>query len=88
MIVNDRMRDNEGNWTDGPAVAYDVAVNGNQAEKLVGTAETSGNVRITVAGRYWVEEYDGTTQHKVRADEVAVSLRGQEVVVNRKTPAE
>ena len=48
-------------------------------------AEESGNVRVTFSGRYRVTEYKGEQgtrlQHEVRADEVAVSLRGQSVRV-------
>lgn len=42
-------------------------------------------VRVTFSGRYRVTEYKGEQgtrlQHEVRADEVAVSLRGQSVRV-------
>lgn len=87
VIVNDRYEDREGNRVDGPAIAYDVAVSGNQAEQLVSTAERCGNVRVTFSGRYRVTAYEGESgtkiQHEVRADEVAISLRGQAVTVER-----
>lgn len=67
--------------------AYDVAVSGNQAKNLVDAATRSGNIRITFAGQYQASEYQGEqgtrTQHDVRADEVAVSLRGQSVTVDK-----
>ena len=73
-------------------VAYDVAVSGNQAVNLVEVAEQSGNVRVTFSGRYRVTEYKGEQgtrlQHEVRADEVAVSLRGQSVRVVGKPTAD
>lgn len=87
VIVSDRIRQDDGTFTDGPAIAYDVAVSGTQAVNLVEAAEKSGNIRITFAGRYRVTAFEsdqGTRiQHEVRADEVAVSLRGQSVTVER-----
>lgn len=87
MIVSDRLRQDDGAYVDGPAIAYDVAVNGNQAMNLVEAAERSGNIRVTFSGRYRVTEYQGEqgtrVQHEVRADEVSVSLRGQSVTVER-----
>ncbi len=81
VLVSDRIRQEDGSYTDGPTVAYDVAVSGNQAVNLVEVAEQSGNVRVTFSGRYRVTEYKGDQgsrlQHEVRADEVAVSLRGR-----------
>ena len=85
VLVSDRIRQDDDTYTDGPTVAYDVAVSGNQAVNLVEVAEESGNVRVTFSGRYRVTEYKGEQgtrlQHEVRADEVAVSLRGQSVRV-------
>ena len=85
VLVSDRIRQEDNSYTDGPTVAYDVAVSGNQAVNLVEVAEQSGNVRVTFSGRYRVTEYKGDQgsrlQHEVRADEVAVSLRGQSVRV-------
>lgn len=87
IIVNDRYADRDGTFVEGPAIAYDVSVSGSQAEQLVDTAERCGNVRITFSGRYRVTAYEGESgtriQHEVRADEIAVSLRGQTVTVER-----
>lgn len=87
VIVSDRLRQEDGSYIDGPTIAYDVAVNGNQATNLVEAAERSGNIRVTFSGRYRVSEYQGEqgarVQHEVRADEVSVSLRGQSVTVER-----
>lgn len=87
VAVNDRIRQDDGSYVDGPATYYDVAVNGNQAVNLVEAAERSGNIRVTFSGRYRVTEYQGEqgtrVQHEVRADEVGVSLRGQSVAVER-----
>lgn len=91
VLVSDRIRQDDGSYTDGPTVAYDVAVSGNQATNLVAAAEASGNIRVTFSGRYRVTEYKGEQgtrlQHEVRADEIAVSLRGQSITVNRSTDA-
>lgn len=87
VIVSDRIRQDDGTYIDGPAIAYDVAVSGSQATALVEAAQRSGNIRVVFAGRYRVTEYrheQGTRiQHEVRADEIAVSLRGQSVTVER-----
>ena len=92
VLVSDRIRQEDNSYTDGPTVAYDVAVSGNQAVNLVEVAEQSGNVRVTFSGRYRVTEYKGEQgtrlQHEVRADEVAVSLRGQSVRVVGKPTAD
>lgn len=92
VLVSDRIRQEDGSYTDGPTVAYDVAVSGNQAQNLVEAAQESGNIRVTFSGRYRVTEYKGDQgsrlQHEVRADEVAVSLRGQGVRVVGKPNAD
>lgn len=79
MIVSDRIRQDDGTYTDGPPIAHDVAVSRNQAANLVDAAERAGNIRLTFSGRYRVTEYRGEQgtriQHEVRADEVSVSLR-------------
>ena len=88
VLVSDRIRQESGDYIDGPTVAYDVAVSGSQATNLVDTAQRCGNIRVTFTGTYRVTEYKGeqTTrlQHEVRADDVAVSLRGQSVTVERR----
>ncbi|MGZ0069854.1 single-stranded DNA-binding protein [Microbacterium arborescens] len=92
VLVSDRIRQEDGSYTDGPTVAYDVAVSGNQARNLVEAAQESGNIRVTFSGRYSVTEYTSgqgsRVQHEVRADEVAVSLRGQSVRVIGKPAAD
>jgi single-strand DNA-binding protein len=92
VLVSDRLRQEDGSYTDGPTIGYDVAVSGNQAVNLVEAAERSGNIRVTFSGRYRVTEYKGEqgtrVQHEVRADEVGVSLRGQSVSVERAARAD
>jgi single-strand DNA-binding protein len=87
VIVSDRNRQEDGSYTDGPAIAYDVAVSGNQAVNLVEAAERSGNIRVTFSGRYRVTSYQSgdqtRIQHEVRADEIGVSLRSQTFTVPR-----
>lgn len=82
IIVSDRIRQEDGSYTDGPAIAYDVLVNGSQAVNLVDAAEASGNIRITFAGRYRVTEWQGEQGTRVQ-HEVSVSLIGQKVTVER-----
>ena len=92
VLVSDRIRQDDDTYTDGPTVAYDVAVSGSQATALVEAAERSGNIRITFTGSYRVTEYKGEQgtrlQHEVRAEDVAVSLRGQSVTVERSARSE
>lgn len=92
ILVSDRLRQDDDTYTDGPTVAYDVSVSGSQATNLVEAAERSGNIRITFTGSYRVTEYKGEQgtrlQHEVRADDVAVSLRGQSVTVERSARSE
>ncbi|MGO1568935.1 MAG: single-stranded DNA-binding protein [Brachybacterium sp.] len=85
VIVTDSIKKGD-DYVDGPAIAYDVAVSGRDAERLVATAERDGNVRVIFAGRYYVTEYtakDGTPrlQHNVQADQIGASFRGQDVHV-------
>ena len=92
VLVSDRLRQEDGSYTDGPTIGYDVAVSGNQAVNLIEAAERSGNIRVTFSGRYRVTEYKGEQgtrlQHEVRADEVGVSLRGQSITVERAARAD
>jgi single-strand DNA-binding protein len=87
VLVSDRIRQDDDTYTDGPTIAYEVAVSGSQATNLVEAAERSGNIRVTFTGSYRVTEYKGDQgtrlQHEVRAEDVAVSLRGQSVTVER-----
>ncbi len=87
VIVTDRVRQEDGSYEDGATIGYDVLANGSQARELVATAQRSGNVRVLFAGVYQAGTYtneNGTrTQHRVRADEIGVSLRGQAVTVDR-----
>lgn len=87
IIVNDRERDDQGDWGDGPATTYNVAVSGDQARNLCETAQESGNIALAFGGRYRVRERnrDGKTylQHEVRADYIGVSLRHQIATVRK-----
>lgn len=85
VIVSDRFRRDGGTWRDEPAIAYDVAVSSGQAENLVEVAQRCGNIRVTFAGRYRVNRFEGEQGtriiHEVRADELGVSLRNQAITV-------
>jgi len=89
ILVSDGIRQEDGSYVDGPTIPYDVAVSGDKAVKLVDAATESGNIRIMFAGRYRVTEYQGENgprlQHRVNADEIAVSLTGQTVRVIKTT---
>lgn len=87
VLVSDRIRQKDGSYIDGPKIPYDVSVSGAQAENLVDAAERSGNIRVTFSGTYIVDSYqpddnsDPRPVHRVYADEIGVSLRGQRVTV-------
>ncbi|WP_201518822.1 single-stranded DNA-binding protein [Gulosibacter hominis] len=89
VLVTDRIREGE-EFIDGGTIAYDVAVNGVEAEQLVDAAERCGNIRVWFTGPYRVREWTndhGETRlvHEVRNANIAVSLRGQRVTVERAT---
>lgn len=93
VVVNDRERDENKHWRDGPATTYKVSVSGDQARNLVAAAQESGNIRVAFSGRYRVSQEEGKggeihLQHEVRADEIGVSLRGQRVTVHRSERSE
>lgn len=85
VVVND-VKHTEIGWQTTATTSYDLAVNGKTAQELVAIAEDCGNIRIVFAGRYSIVEFkrkDGSTgiSHKVKVDEIGVSLIGQEVAV-------
>ncbi|MBF4563355.1 single-stranded DNA-binding protein [Microbacterium sp. VKM Ac-2870] len=91
ILVSDGIRQEDGTYLDGPTIAYDVAVSGDKAVKLVDAATESGNIRIMFAGRYRITQYQSENgprlQHRVNADEIAVSLTGQTIrVIKTTTP--
>lgn len=88
VIVTDRIRKGD-EYVDGPEEGYDVAVSGDQAVRLVAAAEASGNVRVLFAGTYRLESWtdrDGNerVQRRVSADEIGISLRLQDVRVEKR----
>lgn len=88
VAVNDRAKDDNGEWLNVGTTYYSLTVWGDQAARLVDLAESSGNVRILFTGHYRARQFnrsDGTqgTSHDVFCDEVAASLRGQQVRVPR-----
>lgn len=92
VLVTDRKPDDQGNWKDTATTAYDLTISGDQACRLVATAENSGNVRVLFAGRYRVEQFtrrDGGIgiSHNVRVDEIGVSLKGQTITTDKASAA-
>ncbi len=79
-----RFKNKAGEWQSGPRIVYDVHVTGNLAAAVVDLATRCGNVALEFTGRL-IEEADdsGTIRQKVYADNVTVSLRGQNVTVDR-----
>lgn len=90
VAVNDRAKDDTGQWIDVGTTYYSLTVTGDQAVRIAELADASGNVRILFTGHYRARHFtrnDGETgtSHDVFCDEVAASLRGQSVRVERKT---
>lgn len=86
VLVNDRERQDDGNFKTISTVRYSLTMYRSEAENLVKAAEASGNVRLVFAGSYRVKEFrtkDGGLgiSHDVQVDELGVSLQGQAVTV-------
>lgn len=83
VMVSDRIKTKDGEWIDGPPTAYNVNVRGDQARRLVATAERDGNVRVLFAGPYRVKQWDSEKgpqiQHDVANADVGLSFAGQDV---------
>ena len=81
VMVSDRIKTKSGAWEDGPSIAYNVAVKGDEAKRLVAAATRDGNLRVTFSGRYrvteWQSENGPREQHEVQADSIGLSFRGQ-----------
>ena len=86
IAVSDRVRLGD-EWVDSPTTFYTVTLNGRDAEAVVAIAQASGNVRLVVTGERSTKAYkpEGSDEirfeNRIHADEVGVSLRGQDVHV-------
>ncbi len=91
VIVTDRFLNDDGEYIDGPKMAYELAVSGAQATGLVATAKACGNIRVAFSGDYTVREFTGEKgtflEHKVRVDQIGASFRNQNITVERHAPA-
>ncbi len=88
IAVSDRVPVGD-EWVDSPTVFYTVALSGRDAVSVVALAQTSGNVRLVVTGELTTTGYKTDNEeirfdNHIRADEVGVSLRGQDVNVTRR----
>lgn len=89
VICTERLKDEAGQWVDGPTTVYDVRLTGAAAESLAQTAQESGNVRVEFSGSLRWSEFvhrDGAVETigRVTADTFGVSLgSGQHVTVTK-----
>ena len=77
VACKDRVRGQNGEWTDGPTTYIDVVVFGKAAENITESASIGDT--ITVSGRLQQNDYerqDGTkvTSYRIVADHVGVSM--------------
>ncbi len=89
VIRTDRVNKG-GEFEDGGTEGYDVAVWGADAEALCDVAERCGNIRVTVSGEELLEVFtpeggEPRIVRKVLDADVAVSLRGQTVTVEKRS---
>lgn len=82
VAVNDRARDESGEWINVGTQFYALTVRGDQAQRLAAAAQ-GGNIRVLFAGTLRVREYtrkDGTkaVSNDVWADQIGVDLGGLE----------
>ena len=85
LAVTPRVRDDDGNWSDGETAFYDLVTFGDLAEHV---AELAKGTRVIAYGRVETETWtakDGTERETVKllADEVGPSLRYASVEVHR-----
>ena len=86
VIVND-YANVDGKYETTATTAYNLTVNGSQAEQLVSTAQRCGNIRVLFTGTYRVRDYtrkDGTLgqSHDVRVADIGAAFRGQQITAN------
>ena len=89
IAVTDRIRNNQGDWVDGPPTYYRVTVFGKTAENALNSLN-KGNT-IIATGELTVRNYtrtDGTTgiAHEIIADHLGAALTYTGITINP-TPA-
>lgn len=90
VIVNDRVRDDDGNWYDAATTAYALTVKGRAAVRLAEFQERNGNAAVVFSGDYSVRTYtapDGTTRlsHDVWVDTLGADLMTHDLDVRQAT---
>ena len=88
IAVTDRVRNNHGEWADGPATYYRVTAFGKTAENALNSL-TKGNT-IIATGQLTVRNYtrtDGTpgTTNEIIADHLGAALTYTSVTIKPKT---
>lgn len=76
--VEQRVRNSDGSYSDGPTSDYEVTVWGKAAQSFAGSARRG--VRVVAAGELTVQEYAGSegdthTRMRVTADHHGISTR-------------
>ena len=88
IAVTDRVRNNQGEWEDGPTTFYRVTTFGKTAENALNSL-TKGNT-VIATGELTVRSYtrtDGTTgiAHEIIADHLGAALTYTGVTIPEKT---
>lgn len=87
VAVNDRARDENGQWSDGVTTFYNLTIPGAAGERLADFHERAGNRMIVFAGSYSIGEWT-TREGEVRlSHNVWVDHIGAEFATNDLTLA-
>ncbi len=88
--MTDRFRNDDGEYIDGPKMAYELGVSGAQATGRVATAKACGNIRVAFSGDYTLAN---ARARKARSWSTSprrpdlASFRNQNITVERHAPA-
>lgn len=86
VAVNERVKDDQGNWRDGDATFYRCTAWRQQAENVAATVQGSG-VRLVVHGKFKARPYEVDGQNRLSLDvdveHVGPDLRFDTATVNK-----
>lgn len=87
VAVNERVKDDNGDWTDGPATFYRCTAWRQLAENVAQTCGEDKSTRLVVHGRFKAREYESNGEKRlsldVEVEHAGPDLRFQTATVNR-----